>query len=105
MAKKLKNNVIGFSRRQGSGHRPEWELVQSFLGQQHAPATRKMYRSSFGKFARWCGERDLEPLCARGLFALARYATPKITFGCFRRASTRLESGHSSGMKKPAIIL
>lgn len=44
--------------------RPEWNLVEGFLEEQHAPWTRRIYASSVRKFERWCGERKLEALPA-----------------------------------------
>ena len=44
--------------------RPEWDLVEGFIEEQHAPWTRRIYASSVRKFERWCGERELEALPA-----------------------------------------
>ena len=42
----------------------ETSLAHDFAVQQHAPATRKAYRSDFAVFAAWCSDRGLSPIPA-----------------------------------------
>ena len=48
------NGGLGSVRRSPGGS--DWEAVEHFLDQRHAPATRAVYRSSWRKFEAWCSD-------------------------------------------------